>query len=185
MATINSIGSSKPVEVVFGGTGVATLTDHGILLGSGTGAITPLGEASNGQLPIGSTGADPVLATITAGTGISVTNGAGSITLTSTSTTINDQSDSYTLVIGDAGKLIRMNKGSANTLTVPLNASVAFATGTVILVEQVGSGQTSIAATGGVTINSTGALLNLYGQYSVVCLIKVATNTWTLFGDLA
>ena len=72
---------SIPVKVVQGGTGLVTLTDHGILLGSGTDNVTPLAEASNGQLPIGSTGADPTLATITAGDGIDVTNGAGSITV--------------------------------------------------------------------------------------------------------
>jgi hypothetical protein len=71
-----------PLPVAKGGTGAATLTDHGILLGSGTSAVTPLGVATNGQIPIGSTGADPTLATIT-GTAnqITVTNGAGSITL--------------------------------------------------------------------------------------------------------
>ena len=77
-----TIGLVNPLIVGKGGTGVATLTDHGILLGSGTGAVTPLGVATNGQLPIGSTGADPVLAAIT-GTAsqITVTNAAGSITL--------------------------------------------------------------------------------------------------------
>jgi len=71
-----------PLAVNKGGTGVATLTDHGLLLGSGTDAVTPLGAATHGQIPIGSTGADPVLATIT-GTAnqITVTNAAGSITL--------------------------------------------------------------------------------------------------------
>ena len=68
--------------VAKGGTGVATLTDHGILLGSGVNPVTVLGEASNGQIPIGSTGADPVLATITATANQSkVTNAAGSITI--------------------------------------------------------------------------------------------------------
>jgi len=77
-----TIGIVDPLIVAKGGTGAATLTDHGILLGSGTDAITPLGVATNGQLPIGSTGADPVLATLT-GTAneVVVTNGAGSITL--------------------------------------------------------------------------------------------------------
>ncbi|MCP4541694.1 MAG: hypothetical protein GY832_31565 [Chloroflexi bacterium] len=77
-----TVGLVDPVIVGKGGTGVATLTDHGILLGSGTGAVTPLGAATNGQLPIGSTGADPVLAGLT-GTAnqITVTGGAGSITL--------------------------------------------------------------------------------------------------------
>lgn len=65
-----------------GGTGAATLTDGGILLGSGTGAITALGAATNGQIPIGDGTTDPVLATIT-GTAneTEVTNGAGSITV--------------------------------------------------------------------------------------------------------
>lgn len=65
------------------------LTNHGILIGSSTGAITPLGVASNGQIPIGSTGADPVLATLT-GTAnqITVTNGAGSITLSAPQTAL-------------------------------------------------------------------------------------------------
>jgi len=71
-----------PLPVTKGGTGVATLTDHGILLGSGTSNITPLGAATNGQLPIGKTGADPELGTITATANeTTVANGAASITI--------------------------------------------------------------------------------------------------------
>lgn len=65
-----------------GGTGAITLTDGGILLGSGTGAITSLGVAANGQIPIGDATTDPVLATISGTTNeIEITNGAGSITV--------------------------------------------------------------------------------------------------------
>ena len=73
--------TSLPVPVTQGGTGLATITDHGIMLGSGTTAITPLGVATDGQIPIGSSGADPVLAAITPGDGIDVTNAAGAITI--------------------------------------------------------------------------------------------------------
>jgi hypothetical protein len=77
-----TIGIADPLIVGKGGTGIATLTDHAILLGSGTGAITPLGPGTNGQIPIGSTGADPVMAAITGTTNrVTVTNGAGTITL--------------------------------------------------------------------------------------------------------
>lgn len=74
--------SNAQLAVQYGGTGAVTLTDGGIMLGSGTNAVTILGQATNGQIPIGSTGNDPVLATIT-GTAneITVTNGAGTITL--------------------------------------------------------------------------------------------------------
>ena len=41
------IGIVDPLIAGKGGTGAATLTDHGILLGSGTSAVTALGEASN------------------------------------------------------------------------------------------------------------------------------------------
>ena len=76
------VSEAVPLVVAKGGTGLTTITDHSIMLGSGTSAVTPLGAATNGQLPIGSTGADPVLATLT-GTAnqIAVTNAAGSITL--------------------------------------------------------------------------------------------------------
>jgi len=77
-----TIGIVDPLIVNKGGTGAASLTDHAILLGSGTGSITPLGEATDGQIPIGSTGADPVLSTITGTTNqVNISNGSGSITL--------------------------------------------------------------------------------------------------------
>jgi len=69
------------LTVAGGGTGATTLTDHGVLVGSGAGAITPLAVGTNGQVLVGSTGADPVFATIGEGTGISITLGAGTITI--------------------------------------------------------------------------------------------------------
>src|SRR5664279_2526037 len=38
---------------------------------------------------------------------------------------VNHRTASYTLVLTDAGTLVEMDVASANTLTVPLNASVA------------------------------------------------------------
>jgi hypothetical protein len=99
--------------------------------------------------------------------------------------TTNRQTASYTLVLGDADKLVEINNASANNLTVPLNSSVAFATGTQILLAQYGAGQTTIVATSGVTIRSNGAKLKLNAQYSGATLIKIDTNEWYLFGDIA
>ena len=97
----------------------------------------------------------------------------------------NRQTASYTLVLSDADKLVEMNVGSANNLTVPLNSSVAFSTGTQILLAQYGAGQTTVVATSGVTIRSNGAKLKLNAQYSGATLVKIAENEWYLFGDLA
>ena len=82
VVNIAALSLTTPLTVPDGGTGAGTFTDGGILLGSGTGILTALGQATNGLIPIGSTGADPVLAAI-AGTAneVTVVNGAGTITL--------------------------------------------------------------------------------------------------------
>jgi hypothetical protein len=98
--------------------------------------------------------------------------------------TTNRQTASYTLVLSDADKLVEMNVGSANNLTIPLNSSVAFATGTQILLAQYGAGQTTIVPTSGVTVRSNGAKLKLNVQYSGATLIKIGTDEWYLFGDI-
>jgi hypothetical protein len=98
--------------------------------------------------------------------------------------TTNRQTASYTLVLSDADKLVEMNVATANDLTIPLNSSVAFATGTQILLAQYGAGQTTIVATSGVTVNSNGAKLKLNVQYSGATLIKIGTDEWYLFGDI-
>ena len=71
--------SDGSLKVEYGGTGAATLTDGGILVGAGTGAITALAVLTNGQLLIGDGSGAPAAATLTAGEGIDITNGAGSI----------------------------------------------------------------------------------------------------------
>jgi hypothetical protein len=98
--------------------------------------------------------------------------------------TANRQTASYTLVITDAYKIVEMNVASANNLTVPPNSSVAFATGTQILISQYGAGQTTVVAGSGVTVRSSGGKLKLSGQYSGGTLLKIGTNEWYLFGDI-
>jgi len=91
---------------------------------------------------------------------------------------------SYTLVLGDAYKLIEMEVTSANTLTIPTNASVPFPLGTQILVSQLGTGQTTITPSGGVTLRSSGGKTKTAAQYAMCTLIKRGTNEWYLSGDL-
>ena len=83
-AELSALSLDTALPVASGGTGVSTLTDGGLVLGSGTGAVTSLGQATNGQLVVGSTGADPVLATLTGGSNITVTNTAGGISIAAT-----------------------------------------------------------------------------------------------------
>jgi hypothetical protein len=72
---------ADPLTVPHGGTGDATLTLHGILLGNAANAVQVTAEPANGQLPIGKTGDFPQLATLTPGPGIAIASGAGTITI--------------------------------------------------------------------------------------------------------
>jgi len=84
MPTNNAIDLSSQGVAYYNGSGTfsaPTLTQHAIILADASNDIKSTAALTNGQLAIGNTGNDPSLATLTAGTGISITNGAGSITI--------------------------------------------------------------------------------------------------------
>jgi len=119
-----TINLDNPVTVANGGTGVAVLTDGGILLGSGTSSVTTTGQPSNGQLLIGRTGLDPILGTLTAGVGISITEASGSITIGSSSGGLN-----WNVETGTSDSMVSNNGYIANnagtvTYTLPGTANV-------------------------------------------------------------
>ncbi len=91
----------------------------------------------------------------------------------------------YTFVLADAGKMVTSSNGSAQTLTVPPNSSVAYATGTQIIVQAIGSGTATLAEGSGVTINSKDSNKEIDGQWAAATLIKTATDAWSLIGALA
>ena len=112
--------------------GEVTTTNHSLLVGNSSGTITNLGVATNGQIPIGSTGANPVLATITAGSGVSVTNGAGSITIAAT---------------GSGGTVTSITAGTGITLTPsPITTTGSVALTVPVVVANGGTGDTSFTA---------------------------------------
>jgi hypothetical protein len=84
------------LPVANGGTGAATLTANSLILGNGTSALSALGVATNGQLVVGRTGLSPVLANLTAGTNVTITNGAGSITVAANLSTLTANLDAAT-----------------------------------------------------------------------------------------
>ena len=97
--------------------------------------------------------------------------------------TLNAQTGTtYTLVLSDKNKLVTLSNAGAITLTVPTNASAAFATGAQVNIQQIGAGQVSVVGAGGVTLTGTGTKLRT--QYSAGTLIKTGTDSWTLVGDL-
>ena len=105
--------------------------------------------------------------------------------LTSIPLEINTYTASTTLSLLDAGKLILMNGGTTNDITVPLNSVVAFPIGTQIVIIQKSSIKTNFTPIGGVTINSDSSKLSITSQYCGATLIKTATNVWNLIGNLS
>jgi len=94
-------------------------------------------------------------------------------------------SNNYTLVLADADKFIELNNSTtAATLTVPANSSAPFPIGAQINVLQTATGQFTVTPDTGVTINATPGL-KIRAQWSSATLIKRATNTWVLLGDLS
>src|SRR5262245_31388500 len=83
MPTNNAINASSAGLVKYDGSGTfsgVTVTNHAALIGAASNGITST-LLTNGQLLIGNTGNDPTAATLTAGTNVSITNAAGSITI--------------------------------------------------------------------------------------------------------
>ena len=83
MATNNAINLNATGIAKYDGAGTftaTTVTQHDVLIGGASNAITSL-ALTNGQLAIGNTGNDPSAATLSAGTGVTITNGAGTISV--------------------------------------------------------------------------------------------------------
>lgn len=168
-----------------------------ILVGASSGVVDNLPVGTNGQ----------VLTADSAQTlGLSWTTAAiGDVTLTGTQTLTNktltapvvnlsinaNTATTYTFVLADNGKLVTSNNASAQTLSIPTNASVAYAIGAQINVAWItGAGQPTINAVtpGTTTILSTGATSTapkLRAVNSVATCIKIATDTWLVTGDIS
>ena len=85
MPTNNAWNSQNPVQVALGGTGAQSFTIDGVVVSNTTttGPLSAL-QLSNGQIVIGATGGAPLAATLTAGTGITISNAANAITISAT-----------------------------------------------------------------------------------------------------
>lgn len=59
MADNTPLNSGAKIGVPFGGTDLASITDHSVMIGSGSAAVTPIAVGTSGQLLIGWTAADP------------------------------------------------------------------------------------------------------------------------------
>ncbi len=185
MATNNAINLSAAGVVTYDGAGLftgSTFAQYTYLVGGAANAITGLGPATNGQLLIGATGTTPALATLTAGSGISISNGSGSISISST----GGSTLPYTVVTGSTQAISNNNGYVANnatlvTFTLPATSAVGNLIkivglqGSWVLAQN--SGQSVIigntATTGGV--GGSLASTNANDTVSLVCVVANTT----------
>jgi hypothetical protein len=99
--------------------------------------------------------------------------------------TVNTQAGTtYTPVLTDENRFISLTNAAAITVTLPTNATRAFAIGAEIVFMWYGVGQPSFVGASGVTVNGTPGV-KLRARYSWAIAKKIDTNEWVLFGDLS
>lgn len=175
-----AVNNSLNTPYVVGG-GSSYPTQYGVLTGNGTNAVSST-TLADGEILIGSTGAAASAATLTAGTGISITNAAGSITIDATSSSFAwiENTSSTVAAAVNTGYINNPASGSV-VYTLPATAAV----GDVIeIIGNSGSGF-SIAQNSGqtirfgssVTTSGTGGSLASGNQYDSLRLVCTATDT--------
>ena len=187
MATNNAINLSASGVTGYDGAGTfhgSSVTEYSLLLGGSVGyEIASLGVATNGQLPIGSTGANPVLATLTGGTGVSIVNSAGAITINASGSGLT-----WTVVTG-ATQAAAVNHGyianNAGTCVITLPSTSAV--GSIVAVTGINnstgweiaqnSGNTIFFGTSTTTPGTTGYLEST-NTYDAVYLLCVTANAY-------
>lgn len=160
----------------------ATYTAHGALIGEGTSSITALAVGTNGQVLVGSTGADPIFATIGC-SGCSWTTGAGTLSLTvgGTLAVTNNPSctaGAYTVLTSDV--YIRASASGAANCVLNLPAALAGNIGRVIYVKREDSNAFNVNVTpnGTDTIDGVNAADSIKIQYDEFGFVVGAAGAW-------
>jgi len=168
----------------------ATYTAHGVLIGEGTSSIVATTPGTNGQVLVGSTGADPVFATISSTTGVAFTLGAGTLAIdvATGGFTVNDTTTgSATIAVQNL--YIADNATPANLTTFTLPATAAIGTTFRIIGKAIGgwriaqNANQQILGIGVSTTAGTGGSLSSASKSDCVELVATtggASTIWTI-----
>jgi len=139
-------GVTGTLPVGNGGTGATTLTDGGIILGSGTAAVTAMSVLADGEIVVGDGSTDPVaLAAFSSSTGTLkvASGGTGASSLTDKAVLISQDSGTDTVgsvALTSSGQIIVGGSSGPAAATITAGTNVTITNG---------DGSISIAASGG------------------------------------
>lgn len=185
-------GSSGQVQCNSSGVlaGIAA-TDTQLLIAQASGC--PQGKTMSGDATIADTGALSFALNVAhTWTAAQDHSGGGSVTPRSTPTTneggylgvpVDEQDGTYTLVMADAGQVVRHNSATAHTYTIPKSTTVAYPVGTTITFRNYGSGNLTLSPASGVTLLQAGSGTSasvVLTQYGFVTALMEATDVWVL-----
>eukprot|EP00919_Chromeraceae_sp_WS-2016_P037564 GHVR01089714.1.p1 GENE.GHVR01089714.1~~GHVR01089714.1.p1 ORF type:complete len:200 (+),score=19.26 GHVR01089714.1:185-784(+) len=193
MATNNAVNIASAGLVRYDGAGTftgVTVTNHSPLIGAASNGITSLGPLTNGQLAIGNTGADPTAAALTPGTGVTITNGTGSITINSAGGGLT-----WTVVTGTTQAAAVNNGYIANnaglvTVTLPATSAVGDMVAVTGINNATGwkvaqnAGNTIFFGTGTTTPGTGGSLASTATRDTVYLVCMTANATWNVVGAI-
>lgn len=159
IGNISTTGSGSTATVSLIGT-----TNHALQVGNSIGNLTSLAVATNGQIPIGSTSANPVLATITAGTNTSVVNGSGSITIgSSQAQTLSNYTAVSTSPYTVSGTDYYLGV-NVSTIAITVQLPNAPTNNTIFVIKDINGN----AATHNITVTTVGGVVTIDGSTSLV-----------------
>lgn len=100
--------------------------------------------------------------------------------------TINAQTGTaYTPGTADVGQLITLGNAAGETITIPANATTAFAIGDQLNFMNLATGTATFVAGGTAVIRSAGSKLKLTTQYAVCTVLKIDTDAWVMVGNVS
>lgn len=192
MGTNNAVNISAAGIVKYDGAGTFTadtVTQHSVLIGGSSNAITSL-ALTNGQLAIGNTGNDPSAATLTAGTGVTIANASGSITINAVGGALT-----WTVVTGTSASAAVNNGYIANnaglvTVTLPAVSAVGDTVAVTGINNATGwkvgqnAGNQIFFGSASTTSGTGGSLASTATRDTVYLVCMVANGAWNVVGSI-
>lgn len=184
----NEDGDILSASLTANGVTDTTQTQFEIATYAASGSLDGIGPLTNGQLVIGSTGVKSVAATLTAGDGVGITNGAGSITIAATGGGLPWSVETGAAVAAAIDSGYIANRAGGVTFTLPTTAAV----GSILRICSI-QGLWTIAQNAGesivfgaftTTVGAGGSLVatNVGDTIEIVC--TVADTTWAVLSSI-